>query len=66
MVKLVPSPVTYYVRPPETERGLFVAPELKGETWKDILILVGDYKNVIDQCNYRIERIWMAVDSYEE
>jgi hypothetical protein len=66
VVKLVPTPVTYYVRPPETERGLFTSPKLQGDTWKDVLVLVGDYNDVISQCNYRIKRIWIAVDSYEK
>lgn len=52
--------------PPETERGDCAHPQLEGEQWKDVLTMVGDYKQALDGCNLQIDRIWSFIDSASE
>lgn len=51
-----------HITPPDTERTIYDYPSFEGNTWGDLLPLIGEYKLTIDQCNAQTVRIWDYVD----
>lgn len=64
--KIVPVTEYVYVTPSESERSTIEHPTIEGNTWGDVLELIGEYKTSLDSANMRIERIWFYIDNYKE
>lgn len=56
-----PAP-TVYITPSELERENIEHPVLAGNTWEHALGLLSSYNESLNQCNARIDRIWLSVD----